>query len=432
MKRFYIVFFLFAPCSLFAYLDPGTGSLLLYALVGIAASLVFALRNLWYRLQELLFKGHVSKHDAAIQTDLVFHSEGGRYWPVFEPILSALDARGIPCVYVTPDSADPAIRWAAEHSNVTVFNPGNELMSIAWMNRTRAKIVVSTTPNLDVYMWKRSPTVERYVHIFHAPTTVEFYEKYALCFYDDIFTVGSFQEKAIRELDEKRLLPQKKFHPVGLTYYDYMVREVQQTVGDSSGIPASSCGKATVLYAPSWGSRSSLVLFGKDLVSRLLDSGYRVLFRPHPQSAVSDAAVLSDILTSFEKNPLFCVDRNLTGIAAMKESGFMITDFSGVLFDYAYLFGKPIVLAAFDTPVTGGYEAEDVDGPLWDIESAQKLSRPLPENLDELPALLEEIVRNNGQVQAENLRFRDETVLNFAHAGEAAAECLHAMLGGNR
>jgi len=435
MKIFYAMFFLLAPVGLFAYLDPGTGSLLLYALVGVAASLIFALRNLWYRVRELFFAGRLRGKESNEAAEIVFHSEGGRYWQVFEPILAALETRGIDSVYVTPDPKDPAIAWARERSHLRAINPGNELMTIAWMNRLKARLVVSTTPNLDVYMWKRSPRAGRYLHLFHAPTTVEFYEKYALCFYDDILTVGPFQEKAIAELDRKRGLPAKRLYPVGLTYYDFMLRELRSLeaegpAGGGEAATAERSGKGSILYAPSWGSRSSLVLFGRDLVGQLLSCGYRVVLRPHPQSALSDREILSGILGAFGPNPLFSVDRNLTAIRAMSDSDFMVTDFSGVMFDYAYLFGKPIILAALETPVTGGYEAEDVDGPLWDVESARRLSRPLPDDLGELPALVEEIMRDRERLMAGNLRFRDETVMNFGRAGEAVADCLENLLGG--
>lgn len=431
MRTFYFVFFLVLPVQVFAYLDPGTGSLLLYALVGIIASFIFMLRNLLYRIRELFFTRNSINSGQSTSMDIVFHSEGRRYWPVFEPILHALDSMKICAVYVTPDTQDPAIEWARSHQYINVVNPGNEYMTIAWMNRLRARVVVSTTPNLDVYMWKRSPGVERYIHIFHAPTTVEFYEKYALSFYDEILTVGSFQEKGIIELDERRNLPQKEFNIVGLTYYDYMLREIDR-MKNRERPKRVTTGRASILYAPSWGNRSSFVLFGCVLIRRLLDEGYRVILRPHPQSFISDAHIVSEITRLFSSRSNFSIDRNLTGIEAMAESDFMITDFSGVLFDYAYLFGKPIILAVPPEPVVGGYEAEDIDGSLWDVVSAQRLSRPLPENLEELPALIDDILQNLENVSEEYKQFRDETVKNFGCAGQAVAEYLTKCTGENR
>jgi len=222
------VFLFLVPSLTWAYLDPGTGSLLVYALVGMLASAAFALRNAFYWLKGLVLSG--SRVKIRGNADIVFHSEGGKYWHVFEPVVRAMIELKQPVCYVTPDRSDPAFSLQCEWFSVAC--PGSEFATIAWMNRVRAKVVVSTTPHLDVYMWKRSPSVGRYVHLFHAPDGIDFYEKYALCFYDDILTVGEFQEAAITRLDSLRNLPPKNFYPVGCTYFDYMLRELGETASE--------------------------------------------------------------------------------------------------------------------------------------------------------------------------------------------------------
>ena len=71
------------------YLDPGTGSLLLYAIVGITTTVLFALRGFWYSLRSKVFMG--KKGAVKELPDLVFQSEGGKYWQVFQSVLKALD-----------------------------------------------------------------------------------------------------------------------------------------------------------------------------------------------------------------------------------------------------------------------------------------------------------------------------------------------------
>ena len=139
----------------FLYLDPGTGSLLLYAVVGITTTVLFALRGFWYSLRSRIFVG---KRNAVKEIpNLVFHSEGKRYWQVFQPVLKALDEYGIKYGFVTPDKNDPV--FTAGLRNVVPICPGKDLMAISYMNSIKAKIVVSTTPQLDVYMLKRSKKV---------------------------------------------------------------------------------------------------------------------------------------------------------------------------------------------------------------------------------------------------------------------------------
>lgn len=425
MRFFYIIFLLFAPVYAWAYLDPGTGSLLLYAIIGVAASIIFALRNLWYRIIEIFF-ARKSRHRVPNELpDIVFHSEGGHYWHVFQPVMKHCATHFIECAYVTPDPKDPAFEWAKTHDSVSVIHVGTEMMTLAWMNRIKTRIVVSTTPNLDVYMWKRSPYVERYVHLFHAPTTVEFYEKYALCFYDDIIGCGKFQESGIRELDEKRKLPQKRFLIAGLTYYDYMIDELNSLQLQA---PSKTEKNPIVLYAPSWGIRSSLSTLGIASIRELLAADYRVIFRPHPQSLISDKEILAEIYSSFSDNPLFKVDTKITGLVSMNESDLLITDFSGMLFDYAFLFGKPIILAALEAP-TGGYEAENLDGSLWDVETARILSREFPKKNSELPKEVTQVIATGNVNMKKIEEIRNHSIANYGNAGPAVANCILSILG---
>ena len=90
LKYFYCLFFLLVPVYAFAYLDPGTGSLLLYAVIGIASSVIFALRNLWYRILELVFSGKGKNAARKDLPDIVFHSEGKKYWHIFQSVIEAL------------------------------------------------------------------------------------------------------------------------------------------------------------------------------------------------------------------------------------------------------------------------------------------------------------------------------------------------------
>ncbi|HRY53134.1 MAG TPA: CDP-glycerol glycerophosphotransferase family protein [Spirochaetia bacterium] len=421
MRPFYLAFLLLAPAPAFAYLDPGTGSLLLYAIVGIATTAAFALRNLWYWA-----RGRVSLAGAAAVSsrlpDVVFHSEGGKYWQVFKPALDALLAEGVECAYVSADPADPGLAYRA--SGLRGLRPGGEAATIAWMNAARAALVVSTTPHLDVYMLRRSRGVRRYAHLFHAPTDLCFYEKYAFDWYDCLLTVGPFQEKSVRELERRRGTAEKALLPTGCCYFDYMLDELGRA-------PAPGRGKEPVLlYAPAWGVRSSVLSHGAAIIDGLVDSGFRVLFRPHPQFYVSHKPIIAELERRFSGSSLVEIDRNRTGIASMSRSDAMVTDLSGVIFDYACLFGRPILLANAEAS-PAGQEGEDLPGPLWDVESALSLAAArLGPDPGEVGTLARAALSRGGDSALASRRFREEQFYNFGAAGAAAARNIISILGG--
>jgi hypothetical protein len=415
---FYTTYFLLGALPAYAYLDPGTGSLLLYALVGMATTVLFAIRNIWYSLKGKAFLVSAAAVSSELP-DVIFHSEGGKYWQVFKPVIEALAKEGVSCAYVTPDPSDPGLTFGPP--TLKKIRPGGELASIAWMNAASAAMVVSTTPHLDVYTLRRSKRVKRYVHLFHAPTDIVFYEKYAFDWYDCLLTVGPFQESSVRELEKKRGTPAKELLPTGCTYFDYMRDEI-------SALPPLRGDPPMVLYAPAWGVRSSALRYGTGIMESLVNRGMRVIFRPHPQFYVSHVELIHEIERWIASTGLVEIDRNRTGVAAMARSDTMITDLSGILFDYACLFERPVLLASPDVDA-GGQEGEDLSGTLWDVASSKELAFALVDSdLTGLPELISN-ARQGAAGYAEKVRgFRDRSFYNFGKAGPVAAHNILSAL----
>ena len=400
------------------YLDPGTGSLLLYAIVGITTTVLFALRGFWYSLRSKIFLG--KKGAVKEMPDLVFQSEGGKYWQVFQPVLKALDKYDIKYGFVTADKNDPV--FTSGLKNVVAVCPGKELMTLSYMNRIKAKIVVSTTPQLDVYMLKRSKHVGKYVHLFHAPADIGMYEMYAFDNYDVMLCTGGYQKEAIRSIEKNRHEKAKELLDTGCTYYDYMLEELKK-------LPQKPDDGLTVLYAPAWGERSSVVKYGTAVIDRLAEAGIRVIFRPHPQMYVSDKETIAAVEEKIKNNPLIELDRNRTAAASMARSHAMVTDISGVIFDYALLFEKPIFLVNAEYNL-GGYDVIDIDGgKVWDVDKSREITRIIkPEEIRNLATIVKSDLGNTDVYRDKIRKIKDEEIYNFGRAGEAAAEALVEML----
>ncbi len=400
------------------YLDPGTGSLLLYAIVGITTTVLFALRGFWYSLRSKVFMG--KKGAVKELPGLVFQSEGGKYWQVFQPVLKALDKYDIKYGFVTSDKNDPV--FTSGLKNVVAVCPGKDLMTLSYMNRIKAKVVVSTTPQLDVYMLKRSKHVGRYVHLFHAPADIGMYEMYAFDNYDALLCTGPYQKDAIRSIEKARHEKAKELLDTGCTYYDYTLEELKK-------LPQRQDEVLTVLYAPAWGERSSVVKYGTAVIDRLVEAGIRVIFRPHPQMYVSDKETIAAVEAKIKGNSLVELDCNRTAAASMARSHAMVTDISGVIFDYAFLFEKPIFLVNAEYNL-GGYDVIDIDGGrVWDLDKSKEITRIVkPEEIQNLAGIVKSEIGNADIYRDKIRKIKNEEIYNFGHAGEAAAKQLAEML----
>ena len=74
-----------------AYIDPGTGSALLYVVSGVIVSIYFSIRGLYYRLLDIVFRIRFREQ----RCDVAMHCEDPRYEITFLPVLSHLVAKGI-------------------------------------------------------------------------------------------------------------------------------------------------------------------------------------------------------------------------------------------------------------------------------------------------------------------------------------------------
>ena len=194
------------------YIDPGTGSMLFTILIGVIGASIYSLRMLWIKIRFKLSGGKVQA-DTQCPAFVIF-SDDKRYWNIFEPVCREMDKRGKDVVYMTCSEDDPALQNPYPHIKAEYV--GNENKAFARLNFMKATIVLSTTPGLDVYQWKRSKMVDYYIHIPHAASEITLYRMFGIDYYDAILLSGEYQAQDIRKLEKLRELPEKELYKIGI------------------------------------------------------------------------------------------------------------------------------------------------------------------------------------------------------------------------
>jgi hypothetical protein len=351
-----------------AYIDPGTGSMLFSIVTGFAVALYFVAKSAWIRIKTL-FAGRGARLGAARgrREDIVIYSEGKRYWNVFLPVVEELERRGASAAFYTSEEDDPVFGMELKCVKPQYIGSGNA--AYARLNILEAGVCLMTTPGLDVYQLKRSKLVGHYSHILHSPDDASLYRLFGLDYFDSVLLSGGYQAEAIRELEAKRGLKPKELPVVGLTYLDVYASKLKE-------LPKKDEGAATVLVSPSWGKSSLLSLYGKSLLVPLAESGLKVILRPHPQSAISEAAMLKELSSSLAGFANVEWDFSRENLSALSRADLMISDYSGIVFDYAFLFGRPLLYANREFDMRP-YDAADVSGPKWRFETLAKIGKEL-------------------------------------------------------
>ena len=179
------------------YIDPGTGSMLFTILIGILGAGIYALRNLGMKLR-FWFSGGKVKEVQKDSIPFAIFSDSKRYWNVFGPICREFDKRGQEAVYMTASPDDPALTENFEHVKCEFIGEGNR--AFAKLNMLHADVLLSTTPGLEVYQWKRSKDVKHYSHILHMVSDATLYRMFGLDCYDSVLLSGDYQINQIRNL----------------------------------------------------------------------------------------------------------------------------------------------------------------------------------------------------------------------------------------
>lgn len=321
------------------YIDPGTGSMLFSILIGIIGVVVFFLRTAIIKIKFILSGGKKAKIDKN-KLPIVIFSDHKRYWNVFKPICDEFEKRGQKVWYYTASPDDPALEYGKDKKYVTCEFIGEGNRAFSRLNILNAYIVLSTTPGLDVYQWKRSKTVNYYVHILHAPGNISLYRMFGTDYYDALLLSGDHQVQQTRKLETLRDLPRKDIKLVGLTYLDDMKKRL-----DSYTPSKKSSDKPVVLLAPSWGPSGILTKYGAPFIDELIKTGYHIIVRPHPQSFTSESDMLDRLMAQYPENGNFEWNRDNDNFDVLSRADIMISDFSGVIFDFLLVFDKPIMYA---------------------------------------------------------------------------------------
>lgn len=401
----------------FAYLDPGSGSMLTSALLGMVATLLFFVKGFYYKVRSWLSRDSGTLiRGSQEKPQLAFYSEGRQYWNTFKPILDELSKRGEPCVYLTSDKNDPGLLCANDVVRTSFIGTGRQAHT--YLNHLEADVCVMTTPGLDVLQLKRSKGVKHYAHVMHSLTDAAIYKTYSFDYYDSILTSGDHQVHSIRKLEELRGTHPKQLLNTGCLYFDEMKRQLP-TIDQAE----TNKDHITVLVAPTWGANGLLRKFGSRILLPLLEQYEQVILRPHPQSYISEKEMLESLQKELAAYPNLLWNNDQDGVSVMAKANVLVSDLSGIVFDFAFLFEKPVVTIKADLNRLG-LEAADLPWDPWELTVLDVIGYQIgEEDIDRLPAILDSVVKEKQKI-VDIRQLREDCAVNFGCAAESVADQL--------
>ena len=182
---------------------------------------------------------------------------------------------------------------------------------------------------------RKNSFVKNYIYFFHAAiSTTRVYTSTAFDNYDTILCTSTHQIKEIQFREKIKNLKPKKLIKSGYFYFDYLsIKKNEETVIADE-----------ILLAPSW-NKNKLNFINEDfevILKSLLNLGYKVRFRPHPETIKRSYNLMNSYKEKFKSNN-FIFDENSENFLSMNKAKCLITDNSGISIEYMMIFRKPVL-----------------------------------------------------------------------------------------
>jgi len=218
-------------------------------------------------------------------------------------------------------------------------------------------------------------------------------------------------------MENLRNLPEKELITVGIPYMDEMAARLQNA-GDAPPHPR------TVLLAPSWGKSAIFGVYGGDIIDVLLKTGYHVIVRPHPQSFKSEKELMEKLMTQYPESEQLEWNRDTDNFEVLRRSDILISDFSGVIFEFCLIYDKPVIYTDPKIDLSP-YDAWWLDTPLWTTTALPRLGAQLTEeNMENLKDLIDTCL-DDPRYKAGRDQVKAET---WEHPGEGAARAADYLI----
>ena len=350
---------------------------------------------------------------------LVFYSESNGFYKYFEKIIEYILANSsIKIHYVTSDPNDNIFELAKKEKKIEPYYIGEKKLITLFL-KLEADVMVMTMSDLDNYQYKRSYFKQdiNYVYLFHYPLSTHMVlHTGALRHYDTILCVGEFQFEEIRQTEALFGDPEQELIACGYGQLEKLYDAYQH-------MEKSRRTRPKILIAPSWQQDNILDTCLDDLLIHLLDKGFDITIRPHPEYVKRYSSKMNEIVNRYSNNTnddLF-FELDFSSNTSIFDSDVVISDWSGTAYEFAFVTEKPCIF--IDTPMkVNNPDYQKITVPPLEISLRDQVGIRM--NPDNLSGISEKILKLlNDEDFSERIRdIRRKYIANFGYSGEVGGK----------
>ena len=352
---------------------------------------------------------------------IVFYAENKASMNHFRLLLLELtEIRNLQVCYVTSIKDDSV--FSLKNKNIFAFHIGDGVVRTKFFLTLKAKILIMDMPDLDIFHIKRSKVYPvHYIYLFHSMFSIHSYLRdHAIDNYDTIFCVGKHHENEIRETEKFYKLKEKILVSYGYGRLDTLLKEKE--VFQKTELPSK-----LILITPSYGSSNLLEVCGIEIIELLLKFNFKVMLRPHFKIMQDSVNLINLIKEKFSKNPNFILETGVIPTQLFHNSICLISDWSGISFEYAFTFERPVIFIDVPKKVLNP-NSDNLSNKPIEISLRNQIGNVVsPNNLESILDILKNIPEND--LNSKKIQqIRSETVFNIGESAKIGANYIVQLL----
>lgn len=350
---------------------------------------------------------------------LVFYSESNGFYKYFAGFIDYVLAHSeeLQIDYVTSDIDDKI--FMNENPRIRSYYIG-PMALIQFMMLMDADIVVMTMPDLQQYHIKRSLVRKdiEYVYLDHGMSSFHMMLKEgALDHFDTIFCYGPNHLLEVRETEKVYDLPAKRLVKTGYPLLDSMLQSVAE-LGPVQNEPK------VILVAPSWQPDNILEFCLDETLKPLLQLGYHVIVRPHPEFVKRFPEKMQSIIKRYEAElgEHFEIQTDFSSSFTVYTADLVITDWSTIAHEFSYATKKPSLF--INTPMKViNPEYKKISLVPLDLSLREEIGRSLEvEQLDKLSELVEDLFSKADWYRKKISEIVEANIFDVGHGAEGGGK----------
>lgn len=342
---------------------------------------------------------------------LVIYAEDSGYYKYYRGIINyLLEHSNLIIHYITSDYSDPVLKENTEQFKAYYIG---EKKLISLMMKMDSDIVLMTVPDLDKYHIKRSYVRKdiEYIFIHHGIGNYNCScKKGSLDHFDTIFAFGKYQRKEITEGNKVYNL-KRKVVDVGYPLLDEMLIEEKFK------------NNKTIIIAPSW-QKDNIMETCIDEIINILKKNFKLIVRPHPYYVKHNKNKMKQLKDKYCNNKNVIIQDDYSTIGNILDSEILITDWSGISYEYAFITKRPVI--SINTPMRVlNKDYQELGIEIFELYSRDIIGKSIDlDKLNTIDKVAKDMIKNKAKYSKKIEDFFEENVYNIGTSSEVAAKYL--------